>query len=234
VLDIKGISVCYDEIVVLRSISLRVGEREIISVVGANGAGKSTLLNAISGFLGVASGEIEFLGQKIHNLAPHQIVEKGIIQVPEGRELFASLSVKENLELGAYTRRAKQKKRSNLLKVFGIFPHLRGRQRQSGGTLSGGEQQMLAIARGLMSDPKVLMLDEPSLGLAPVMVDEVFRLIASIFEMGTPLLLVEQNVSRSLATSHRGYVLETGKIVLENRSERLLENDHLKKLYLGL
>jgi branched-chain amino acid transport system ATP-binding protein len=211
-----------------------VGEGEIITIVGANGAGKTTLLKTISGILRPTSGEIWFLGKRIDNLSPHHIVEKGLVRIPEGRKLFPSLSVLENLELGSYLPEAKRRRSENLERVFSLFPVLAERSKQSAGTLSGGEQQMLAIGRGLMSQPKLLMLDEPSLGLAPLLVREIFRTIREINQHGTTILLVEQNVFNALDMAHKGYVLETGKIVLQGKSGDLMNNEYIRESYLGV
>ncbi len=203
-------------------------------MIGANGAGKTTTINVLSGLLRPTSGEVHFLGKRIDNLPPHRIVERGLIQVPEGRQLFPSLTVLENLEMGSYPSRARTQCTSNIERVFHLFPILRDRRRQISGSLSGGEQQMLAISRGLMACPTLLMLDEPSLGLAPLIVKNIFQTIREINTSGTPILLVEQNVFYSLNSSHRGYIIERGEIVMEGKGEELLRNKHVKTAYLGV
>ena len=230
----ENINTFYSSIQVLRDVSFDIQEGEIVSMVGGNGAGKTTLLKTISGLLSPRLGTINFLGERIDRLPPYKIVEKGAIQIPEGRKLFPPLTVLENLKLGAYLPSNKQKRAESLKRVFQIFPILEERKDQLAGTLSGGEQQMLAIGRGLMSLPKLLMLDEPSLGLAPLMVKEIFRVINEINKQGTTILLVEQNVKQSLALANRGYVLENGRIVLSGNSDELLRNEHTKKAYLGM
>jgi branched-chain amino acid transport system ATP-binding protein len=231
---VENINTFYSSIQVLRDVSFDIQEGEIVSMVGGNGAGKTTLLKTISGLLSPRLGTINFLGERIDRLPPYKIVEKGAIQIPEGRKLFPPLTVLENLKLGAYLPSNKEKRAESLKRVFQIFPILEERKDQLAGTLSGGEQQMLAIGRGLMSLPKLLMLDEPSLGLAPLMVKEIFRVINEINKQGTTILLVEQNVKQSLALANRGYVLENGRIVLSGNSDELLRNEHTKKAYLGM
>ena len=233
-LRVENINTFYSSIQVLRDVSFDIQEGEIVSMVGGNGAGKTTLLKTISGLLSPRLGTIHFLGERIDRLPPYKIVEKGAIQIPEGRKLFPPLTVLENLKLGAYLPSNKEKRAESLKRVFQIFPILEERKDQLAGTLSGGEQQMLAIGRGLMSLPKLLMLDEPSLGLAPLMVKEIFRVINAINKQGTTILLVEQNVKQSLALANRGYVLENGRIVLSGNSDELLRNEHTKKAYLGM
>lgn len=233
-LSLKKVNVYYDKVAVIKSVELYVNDKEIVAILGANGAGKSTLLRVISGLKKLATGEIEFLNERIDTIAPHKIVEKGIIHVPEGRKIFPSLTVLENLQLGAYTPKAKSKREKTLQEAFDLFPVLKERKNQLGGTLSGGEQQMLAIARGLMGLPQILMLDEPSLGLAPIMVKEMFRVVNDINSIGTTILLVEQNVFHSLQISNRGYVLENGSIVFEGKSKALLGDENVKKAYLGM
>ena len=230
----ENINTFYSSIQVLRDVSFDIQEGEVVSMVGGNGAGKTTLLKTISGLLSPRLGTIHFLGERIDRLPPYKIVEKGAIQIPEGRKLFPPLTVLENLKLGAYLPSNKEKRAESLKRVFQIFPILEERKDQLAGTLSGGEQQMLAIGRGLMSLPKLLMLDEPSLGLAPLMVKEIFRVINAINKQGTTILLVEQNVKQSLALANRGYVLENGRIVLSGNSDELLRNEHTKKAYLGI
>jgi len=232
--EINKINVSYGDVQVLHEVVLEVREGEVVTIVGANGAGKSTLLKTIAGILRATSGEIQFLGERIDHLSPHQIVEKGLVRIPEGRKIFPSLSVLENLELGSYLPKAKAKRSESLEKVFSLFPVLKERFQQLAGTLSGGEQQMLAIGRGLMSLPRLLMLDEPSLGLAPLLVREIFRTVREINQQGTTILLVEQNVFNALDMAHEGYVLENGRIVLQGKSRDLLANEYIKESYLGV
>ena len=218
----------------LREVSIFLEKDEIVAVVGSNGVGKTTLLRTISGLLTPARGTVEFLGNRLDGLAPHKIVELGVIQVPEGRKLFAPLTVMENLEMGSYLIKSQNASFGTLDMVFGLFGILRERKDQLAGSLSGGEQQMLAIARGLMSVPKLMMLDEPSLGLAPLMVKELFKVVKKINEEGVTILLVEQNVRQSLLIASKGYVLENGSIVLNGKGCELLENEDVKKAYLGI
>ena len=206
----------------------------MVSVLGANGAGKTTLLLTLSGILRPTEGEIYFLNGRIDGLEPHLIVQKGVIRIPEGRKIFQEMTVLENLELGSYIRTAKRYRKENLSKVFVLFPRLEERKNQFAGTLSGGEQQMLAIGRGLMTLPQILMLDEPSLGLAPLIVMNLFEVIKGINQEGTTILLVEQNMQLALSTVQRGYVLENGRIILEGKSENLLKEDYMRKAYLGI
>lgn len=233
-LKVESIDVYYGELQVLRQVSIEVHEGEIVALVGANGAGKTTTLKTISGLLHPRRGTIEFMGQPSHKLEPHQIVSRGLIHIPEGRKLFPSLTVRENLELGSYGKEAKRKRRQSMDEVFAIFPALKGREGQAAGTLSGGEQQMLAIGRGLMSVPKLLMIDEPSLGLAPILMEQLFNMIKELNQGGTTILLVEQNVFASLSMAQRGYVLENGQIVLQDEAKKLLANEGIRKVYLGL
>ena len=233
-LTVEGIEVFYGDLQALRGVSLEVQQGEIISMVGSNGAGKSTTLMTISGILEPRRGKILFRGSSIHLYSSSQIVACGIVQIPEGRQLFPSLSVTENLEMGSQFPRAKKARKETMEWVFEFFPRLRERRNQLAGTLSGGEQQMLAIGRGLMSQPSLLMLDEPSLGLAPVMVGAIFKIIKEINQGGTSILLVEQNVFHSLNLSHRGYVLENGSIVLSGTGQDLLKNQQIRQSYLGL
>jgi branched-chain amino acid transport system ATP-binding protein len=218
---------------ILKNVSIQLFENEILTVIGPNGAGKTTLLNAISGLVVPTSGTIEFYNKRIDGLPPYRIVELGISHVPEGRQLFPRLSVLENLKLGAYTRKSRKEMNKTLKLVFDMFPILKERAKQAAGSLSGGEQQMLAIARGLMSKPKLLMLDEPSLGLAPKVVDTIFKSIKDIAK-ATTILLVEQNVHRALEIADRGYVIESGSIVMEGETKELKNNDYVKKAYLGI
>jgi branched-chain amino acid transport system ATP-binding protein len=224
----------YRDVQALRSVSFQVAEGQIISIVGSNGAGKTTLLNTLSGVQRCSSGSIEFRGMRIDGLSPHQVVNTGIVQIPEGRLLFPYMTVLENLELGAFNRRARGKTSERLEMIYATFPILTERKKQFAGTLSGGEQQMVAIARGLMANPSLLMMDEPSLGLAPIMVKEVFKKTKEINVKGITILLVEQNVFHSLSMADRAYVLENGKISLEGMGKDLLANPLVKESYLGI
>ncbi|NOZ30037.1 MAG: ABC transporter ATP-binding protein [Chloroflexi bacterium] len=232
-LEVKGIHTYYGNIQALRGVSLKVNRGEIVTLIGSNGAGKTTTLNTISGILQPREGEVWLQGERIDHLPPHEIVKKGISQAPEGRKIFSRLTVQENLEMGAYTRKDSDGIREDMERVFQIFPRLRERRRQIGGTLSGGEQQMLAIGRALMARPRVLLLDEPSMGLAPLLVEEIFSVIQEINQQGTSILLVEQNARLALSIAHRGYVLETGSIVLEGPADDLLHNPQVIEAYLG-
>ncbi len=232
-LEVKKINVFYDDAQALWDISFTVRKGEIVTLVGSNGSGKSTTLKAISGLVPPSSGEISLEETRIDRMAAHRIVERGIAQIPEGRRLWPGLSVRENLELGAYTKSARAVRTQTMEWVLGLFPLLKSRTNQLAGTLSGGEQQMLAIGRGLLSCPKLLILDEPSLGLAPLLVGEVFETIQKINREGVTILLVEQNVNHALAISARGYVLETGRIVLSGTGKELLADEHVKTAYLG-
>jgi branched-chain amino acid transport system ATP-binding protein len=234
ILEVNNISAFYGRIQALWDVSLKISEGEIVALVGANGAGKTTLLHTISGLLRPASGTINFLGRKINNLPPHVIVELGISHIPEGRRLFTEMSVKDNLEMGAYTARAWKLRHETELQVYRLFPVLKERSRQLAVTLSGGEQQMLAMGRGLMSRPKLCVIDEPSNGLAPRLVAEVFQIIKSLRQEGMTILLVEQNVRQTLETADRASVLENGRILTEGCCEDLLRSDHIRKAYLGL
>jgi len=233
-LALTDLDVAYGDLPALLGVSLTVEPGEIVSVVGANGAGKTSLLRTISGLLRPRRGAVVFDGERIETLPPHRVVERGVVQVAEGRKIFPGLSVRENLDLGSYTRAAKSRRAESLERAFAMFPILRERAAQAAGTLSGGEQQMLAIARALMALPRLLMLDEPSLGLAPRIVKEIFRTIADINRAGTAVLLVEQNTRQALALSRRGYVLENGRVVLVGAGAELLGNTHVKRAYLGL
>jgi branched-chain amino acid transport system ATP-binding protein len=230
-LEIRNLSAGYGDMTVLKSISLSITEGEVLSIAGNNGAGKSTLLKAISGIIRY-SGSILFLDTELNGLKPHSIVEKGIVHVPEGRKIFPEMSVSENLKMGAFLNPRDYRRHLEL--AFSLFPRLAERRNQLGGTMSGGEQQILAIARGLMGNPKLLMLDEPSLGLSPLYTELVFKSIGEIKRSGVTVLLVEQNVCESLMASDRGYVMETGSIVLSGRGRELLENPLVKKAYLGI
>jgi branched-chain amino acid transport system ATP-binding protein len=231
-LSVTNLEVAYGNIPALRGIDLDVNKGEIVTLIGANGAGKTTTLRTISGLLKPKVGEVTYDGRTITGVKPHVITAMGVSHVPEGRGIFANLTVNDNLELGAYLRKDKIKQ-SEYERIFTLFPVLKERIKQSAGTLSGGEQQMLAISRALMSKPQVLLLDEPSLGLAPQMVQTIFRVIKEINAEGTTILLVEQNAHMALVTAHRGYVMETGRIVLTDHTKALLSSDRIKKAYLG-
>ncbi|GAB4409471.1 MAG: ABC transporter ATP-binding protein [Anaerolineales bacterium] len=232
-LEVENLNVYYGAIHALQGISFHVDEGEIVTLIGANGAGKSTTLNTISGLLRPREGSIRFRGQELTRMRAHDIVRLGVVQVPEGRKIFATLTVAENLDMGAYTRNDPAEVARSRERVFASFPRLKERLSQLGGTLSGGEQQMLAMGRGLMSRPTLLLLDEPSMGLAPILVEEIFSIIQEINSQGTSILLVEQNANMALSIAHRGYVLETGRIVLEGTAQELRDNPQVKKAYLG-
>ncbi len=234
-LELTDLQVRYGVIEAVKGISLHVGEREIVALIGGNGAGKTTTLRAISMVHPPASGTMTFDGEDVRALPSHEVVTRGIIQVPEGRHVFPTMSVAENLEMGSFQRRKVPKKQlgDELDHIFGLFPRLKERRKQAGGTLSGGEQQMLAIGRALMAKPKLLMLDEPSMGLAPQVVERVFEVIERVNGEGIPILLIEQNAQMALQTANRGYVIETGEIVLEDDAKKLLGNDRVRKAYLG-
>lgn len=233
-LDVEDLHVYYGAIHALQGISFSVGEGEIVSLIGANGAGKSTTLRTISALIHPRHGSITFKGTGITNTPAEEIVRMGISHVPEGRKIFAPLTVRENLEMGAYTRKDSAEIEGNMKRVFTSFPRLKERINQLGGTLSGGEQQMLATARGLMSKPSLLLLDEPSMGLSPLLVEEIFRIIQDINKQGTSILLVEQNALMALSISHRAYVLETGRVVLSGTGQEVLSNPQVKSAYLGI
>jgi branched-chain amino acid transport system ATP-binding protein len=233
-LEVRGLQVNYSDIIAVRKAEFSVEENEVVSLVGSNGAGKTTVLKTISGLLKPQKGEIRYGEHRLDKLGSDRIVEVGVAHVPEGRGMFPRMSVEENILLGAFIAAAKKRRKESMEKVFSLFPRLRERKKQLAGTLSGGEQQMLAIARGLMALPKLLMLDEPSLGLAPLMVQQVFEVIMEIESQKTTILLVEQNVNLALAISHRGYVLENGVITLSGTGEELLNNEEVKRAYLGL
>jgi branched-chain amino acid transport system ATP-binding protein len=233
-LEVCNIDTFYGKAQALWDVSLKIDEAEIVALVGANGAGKTTLLNTISGLLRPASGSVEFLGRRIDGLAPHDIVEMGLSHIPEGRRLFTEMTVRENLEMGAYTSKAWKNRAETREQVYQIFPMLKERAGQLARTLSGGEQQMLAMGRGLMARPKLCMFDEPSFGLAPMLVLEVFQVIESLRKQGLTILLIEQDVRHSLEISDRAYVLENGRVALEGESKKLLKEDLIKKAYLGL
>ena len=233
-LELEDIHTYYGQIHALKGLSITVDEGEIVSLIGGNGAGKSTTLNTISGLLHPRQGRIRLAGEEITTLKAHDIVSKGIVQVPEGRRIFARLTVTENLEMGAYTQPTQGYKK-NLERVFELFPRLNERRKQPGGTLSGGEQQMLAMGRAMMANPRILLLDEPSMGLAPVLVETIFETIQQINKQeGTTILLVEQNALMALTVASRGYVLETGSIVLSDSAEKLRTNESVQKAYLGI
>ena len=232
VLKVENLHVYYGSIHAIKGVSFEVGEGEIVTLIGANGAGKSTTLNTVGGLLKPREGSIEFEGKSILGVAPHKVVSEGMALCPEGRRVFAQLSVKENLEMGAYTRPASEIPET-LEKVYEHFPRLKERQAQMAGTLSGGEQQMLAMGRALMSKPRLMMLDEPSMGLAPILVDQIFDIIKPLNKAGTTILLVEQNAQMALSIADRAYVLETGRIVNSGTGKDLLNDDSVKKAYLG-
>ena len=231
-LNVNDINVYYGSIHAIKGVSFEVNDGEIVTLIGANGAGKSTILNTISGLLHSKTGSIEFLGEKINGVQPHRIVGKGLAQVPEGRRIFLQMTVEENLEMGAYTR-PNSEVDPGIADVYERFPRLKERRRQIAGTLSGGEQQMLAMGRALMSRPKLLMLDEPSMGLAPILVEQIFEIIQALHKAGTTILLVEQNAQAALSVADRGYVLETGKIVTSGTGAELLASPEIKRAYLG-
>ena len=233
-LELRGVEVAYGDLPALRDVSVSLEAGETLSVVGANGAGKTTMLRAISGLMRPRAGQILLDGERLDSLPSHAIVGRGIVQVPEGRKIFPSLTVLENLELGSYIAAAKARRREGLEQVFGLFPRLKERRTQKAGTLSGGEQQMLAIGRALMTQPSILLLDEPSMGLSPILTEQIFRIIGEINRFGMTVLLVEQNTRQALALSQRGYVLENGRVVLEGSGAELLGNEHVRRAYLGM
>ena len=232
ILKVENMNVYYGAIHAIKGISFHVDQGEVVTLIGANGAGKSTTLQTVSGLLRSRTGSIQFCGENISNVPSHKIVEKGLAQVPEGRRIFLQMSVEENLEMGAYTQSSAGVE-ADLVKVYAQFPRLKERRRQIAGTLSGGEQQMLAIGRALMSHPKLLMLDEPSMGLAPILVEQIFDIIRKLHEEGTTILLVEQNAQMALSVADRAYVMETGKITLSGTGAELAASDEVKKAYLG-
>lgn len=232
-LSVKNLEHKYGAIQSLKGVSLEVSEHEVVALIGANGAGKTTLLRCISGILKPCGGEISFCGESIYGLPAHKVAKRGIAQVLESRHVFPKLTVLENIQMGAFLRNDRQKVTEEIEELFEIFPRLKERIAQTAGTLSGGEQQMLVMARAMISNPKLLVLDEPSLGLAPIFIDEVFRIIPKLQGMGSTILLVEQNASMALAVANRGYVMETGNITLTDTGSNLLENDQVRKLYLG-
>lgn len=232
-LKVNDINVFYGSIHAIKGVSFEVEKGEIVTLIGANGAGKSTILNTVSGLLHSSTGSVSFLEKDIARVKPHKIVEMGLAQVPEGRRIFLNMTVQENLEMGAYTRGDKDEIEASLEDVFERFPRLKERRKQIGGTLSGGEQQMLAMGRAMMSKPELLMLDEPSMGLAPILVEQIFDIIKELNKAGTTILLVEQNAQMALSVADRGYVLETGKIVTSAPAAELLNDAAVKKAYLG-
>ena len=233
-LRVDGIDVFYGDLQALRGVSFEASEGEVVSVIGSNGAGKSTTLKTVSGILRPRKGTIEFDGENISRASTSRIVEMGISHIPEGRQLFPTMTVEENLEMGAQFPHTKKLRKETMAEVFGFFPRLKERLNQKAGTLSGGEQQMVAIGRGMMSKPRLMMFDEPSLGLAPLLVTTIFEIISRINERKTSILLIEQNVFHALTISDRGYVLENGQIALSGQGKRLMENPHIRKTYLGL
>lgn len=232
-LEIKDLEVYYGVIQAIKGISFEVNEGEVIALIGANGAGKTTILHTVTGLLEARRGNVVFEGKDITKVPAHKIVSMGMAHVPEGRRVFANLTVLQNLRMGAYTRKDKDEIEETLKTIYKRFPRLEERQNQMAGTLSGGEQQMLAMGRALMSHPKIILMDEPSMGLSPIFVNEIFDIIKSVSASGTTVLLVEQNAKKALSIADRAYVLETGKIVLEGNAEELLHNDSIKKAYLG-
>ena len=234
ILEIEDLNTYYGSIHALKGVSLTVDEGEIVTLIGGNGAGKTTTLNSISGIVRARSGHVRLAGEDITHVAPHEIVMRGVVQVPEGRRMFARLTVDENLKMGAYTVTDAGEIRAGIERSYAMFPRLKERRSQVAGTLSGGEQQMLAMARGLMSNPRILLLDEPSMGLAPVLVDSIFQTISRLHEAGTTILLVEQNARMALQIADRGYVLETGSIVMSDLAESLREDPNVRKAYLGI
>ena len=234
ILELENVHTYYGQIHALKGVSLKVEPGEIVTLIGGNGAGKTTTLNTISGLLRPRQGRIRLFNEDLANLKSHEIVAKGVVQVPEGRRVFGRLTVTENLEMGAFTRSARQDVTDGIEKAFALFPRLKERKGQLAGTLSGGEQQMLAMGRALMAQPKVLLLDEPSMGLAPVLVDSIFDTIRGLHEAGTTILLVEQNARMALQVADRGYVIQTGEVILSDRAENLRTNESVQKAYLGV
>ena len=232
ILKVEDINVYYGAIHAIKNVSFEVNEGEVVTLIGANGAGKSTILKTVSGLLTSRTGSIDFVGEKLGSVPPHKIITKGLALVPEGRQIFQQMSVEDNLEMGAFTR-PKEEIEGSMADVYERFPRLAERKKQVAGTLSGGEQQMLAMGRALMSKPRLLMLDEPSMGLAPILVGQIFDIIRELNRRGTTILLVEQNAQMALSVAHRGYVLETGKIVATGTGEELLKDEKVKKAYLG-
>ena len=232
-LSVKGLKVAYGGIQAVKGISMQVHEGELVSLIGSNGAGKTTTMKAITGMLGANDGDIEYLGRSIKGRGPWDLVKEGLVMVPEGRGVFARMSITENLLMGAYTRNDAAGIAEDVEKVFGIFPRLRERKGQLAGTMSGGEQQMLAMGRALMARPKVLLLDEPSMGLSPILVDTIFEVVRNVYALGVTIVLVEQNASRALAIADRGYVMESGLLTMEGSGKQLLEDPRVRAAYLG-
>ena len=232
-LTVEKLSFAYGDMQVLWDVDLTVREGEIVTLAGSNGAGKSTTLKNVSRLVSWRAGSIRFQGEDLARLQPHEVVDRGVVQVPEGRRIFPEMTVMENLRMGSFPKSCRKDRAKNLERAFALFPRLEERQKQLGGTLSGGEQQMLAIGRGLMANPRLLLLDEPSLGLSPLFVKNIFETIAAINREGVTILLVEQNVNQALRIANRAYVLETGRVVLTGTGEELLANDHVKKAFLG-
>ena len=233
-LAIEKLEFAYGDLQVLWGIDIAVNEGEIVTLVGANGAGKSTTLKNVSRLVKWNKGSIAFRGEDLSRLEPHEVVARGVVQVPEGRRIFPEMTVMENLRMGSFPKSTRPDREKNIERAFSLFPRMKEREKQLGGTLSGGEQQMLAIARGLMANPRLLLLDEPSLGLSPLLVKNIFDIITEINRQGVTILLVEQNVYQSLRIAHRAYVLETGRVVLSGTGEELLSNEHVKKAFLGM
>lgn len=232
-LEVKDLKVNYGMIEAIKGLSFDVNEGEVIALIGANGAGKTTILHTISGLLSPKEGSVVFEGKEVSKIPAHKIVTMGMAHVPEGRRVFANLSVLQNLKMGAYTRNDKQEMEDTLERIYKSFPRLKERENQMAGTLSGGEQQMLAMGRALMSQPKIILMDEPSMGLSPIFVNEIFNIIEEVSKMGTTILLVEQNAKKALSIADRAYVLETGKIILDGDADKLMNDDAVKKAYLG-
>ena len=233
-LRVENLRSAYGRIEALHGVSLEVARGEVVTLVGANGAGKSTTLKNISRLVAWNGGSVRFAGEDLSKLEPHHVVERGVVHVPEGRRIFPEMTVMENLRMGSYPKSTRKDREKNIDRAFALFPRLKEREKQLGGTLSGGEQQMLAIARGLMANPRLLLLDEPSLGLSPLFVKNIFSIITEINKQGVTILLVEQNVQQSLRIAHRAYVLETGRVVLRGTGEQLLNDDHVKRAFLGM
>jgi branched-chain amino acid transport system ATP-binding protein len=233
-LEINNMGIYYEEMCAVEDVSLQVDVREDVCIIGSNGAGKSTLIKAISRIIPIKYGALVYKGERINDLPSHKIIELGIVQVPEGRRMFPFMSVFENLLVASHTKKAKEKRTKNLNEIFDLFPALRDKTEQFAGSLSGGEQQMVAMARGLMADPELLMLDEPSLGLAPMLVTTIFEIMRKIKEKEVTILIIEQNVAKALSEADRGYVLENGAIVIEGTRDELLNNEYLRKAYLGI
>ena len=233
-LQVQNLNFAYGDLKVLWDVGVEVNDGEIVTLVGSNGAGKSTTLKNISRLVKWTSGNVKFNGEDLSKLEPHQVVERGVIHVPEGRRIFPEMTIRENLRMGSYPKACRADRERNVERAFALFPRLKEREKQLGGTLSGGEQQMLAIARGLMANPRLLLLDEPSLGLSPLFVKNIFQIISEINKQGVTILLVEQNVHQALRIAHRAYVLETGRVVLTGTGAQLLNDDHVKRAFMGM